>query len=98
MVGADNGSRALVFRGTATGLSFAVTGSSVAGTPGSSRVRSGLMTSQLWAPFEVLKSTLPAKNSTCGSTGENTIGCVRTWRPRSAETIPLPRPPSGPGA
>ena len=48
-------------RGPATGVSFAVTGSRVGGTGGSSRVRSGLAFSQCWPASVVLKRNWLAK-------------------------------------
>src|ERR1700674_2946210 len=41
------------------------------------RVRSGLITCQLFPASVVLKSTLAAKYSVCGSSGEKTTGNVR---------------------
>ena len=54
----------------------------LAGTSGRSRVRSGLMTSQLCPPLVVLNSTFPAKYSVCGSVGANRTGAVRRKRYR----------------
>src|SRR5438477_12560259 len=58
----------------------------VAGTSHVVRVRSGLIFVQLLPPVAVRHSVFDAKYITCGSTGENTTGAVRSVRKSAGRT------------